>query len=102
MSNWRGAASRFSEMKILIIDAAHGRFCRSHSTKNPTKFVLKSVILALILNHNLEKIFEAFERVDSNKEGLGLGLAIMTMHDGTIHAHSDGLAKERLRYHARS
>ena len=93
-------------MKILIIDAAHGRFCRSHSTKNPTKFVLKSVILALILNHNLEKIFEAFERVDSNKEGLGLGLAISkaitTMHDGTIHARSDGLAKERLRYHARS
>ncbi len=46
---------------------------------------------------SLEKIFEAFEQVDSRKEGLGLGLAIskaiMTMHDGTICARSDGLGQ---------
>jgi len=46
---------------------------------------------------SLGKIFEAFEQVDSNKDGLGLGLAIskaiMTMHGGTIHAHSDGLGE---------
>ena len=46
---------------------------------------------------SLEKIFEAFEQVDSKKDGLGLGLAIskaiMTMHDGTICARSDGLGQ---------
>ena len=46
---------------------------------------------------SLEKIFEPFEQVDSRKEGLGLGLAIskaiMTMHDGTIGARSDGLGR---------
>ena len=46
---------------------------------------------------SLEKIFEAFEQVDSKKDGLGLGLAIskaiMTMHDGTIRARSDGLGQ---------
>jgi signal transduction histidine kinase len=46
---------------------------------------------------SLDKIFEAFEQVDSKKDGLGLGLAIskaiMTMHGGTIHARSDGLGR---------
>jgi two-component system CheB/CheR fusion protein len=44
-----------------------------------------------------EKIFDAFEQVDSRKEGLGLGLAIskaiMVMHGGTIRARSEGLGK---------
>jgi signal transduction histidine kinase/FixJ family two-component response regulator len=45
----------------------------------------------------LNRIFEAFEQVDSRREGLGLGLsiskAIIEMHRGTIHASSEGLAK---------
>ena len=44
-----------------------------------------------------EKIFDAFEQVDSRREGLGLGLAIskaiVEMHGGTIRAQSDGLGK---------
>lgn len=44
-----------------------------------------------------EKIFDAFEQVDSRREGLGLGLAIskaiVEMHGGTIRAHSEGLGK---------
>ena len=43
----------------------------------------------------LEKIFNAFEQVDSRREGLGLGLAIskaiVEMHGGTIRAESRGL-----------
>jgi signal transduction histidine kinase len=46
---------------------------------------------------SLEKIFDAFEQVDSRKEGLGLGLAIskavMEMHGGSIRARSEGLGK---------
>jgi len=45
----------------------------------------------------LEKIFDAFEQVDSQQEGLGLGLAIskavVEMHGGTIRARSEGLGK---------
>jgi PAS domain S-box-containing protein len=45
----------------------------------------------------LEKIFNAFEQVDSRREGLGLGLAIskaiVEMHDGSIHAESSGLGQ---------
>ncbi len=45
----------------------------------------------------LKKIFNAFEQVDSRREGLGLGLAIskaiIEMHGGTIHARSEGLGK---------
>jgi len=45
----------------------------------------------------LGKIFEAFEQLDKNREGLGLGLsiskAIIEMHGGTICARSDGLGK---------
>jgi signal transduction histidine kinase len=44
-----------------------------------------------------EKIFDAFEQVDSRREGLGLGLAIskaiVEMHGGTIRARSEGLGK---------
>jgi two-component system, cell cycle sensor histidine kinase and response regulator CckA len=44
-----------------------------------------------------EKIFDAFEQVDSRREGLGLGLAIskaiVEMHGGAIRAHSEGLGK---------
>jgi signal transduction histidine kinase len=44
-----------------------------------------------------EKIFDAFEQVESRREGLGLGLAIskaiVEMHGGTIRAHSEGLGK---------
>jgi signal transduction histidine kinase len=44
-----------------------------------------------------EKIFDAFEQVDSRREGLGLGLAIskaiVEMHSGTIRAHREGLGK---------
>ena len=47
--------------------------------------------------HFLEKIFDAFEQVDTNREGLGLGLAIskaiIEMHGGAIRAHSEGLGK---------
>jgi PAS domain S-box-containing protein len=47
--------------------------------------------------HLLDRIFDAFEQVDSRREGLGLGLAIskaiVEMHKGTIHAHSVGLGK---------
>ena len=47
--------------------------------------------------HFLEKIFDAFEQVDSTREGLGLGLAIskaiIEMHGGTIRAHSEGVGK---------
>ncbi|MEY2525265.1 MAG: hypothetical protein QOE73_36 [Verrucomicrobiota bacterium] len=45
----------------------------------------------------LNKVFDAFEQVDSRREGLGLGLAIsktiVEMHGGTICAHSEGLGK---------
>ncbi len=45
----------------------------------------------------LGKIFDAFEQVDTKREGLGLGLAIskaiIEMHGGTIRARSDGLGK---------
>jgi signal transduction histidine kinase len=45
----------------------------------------------------LEKIFNAFEQVNSRKQGLGLGLAItkaiIEMHGGTIRARSEGLGK---------
>lgn len=46
---------------------------------------------------SLEKIFDAFEQVDTRREGLGLGLAIskaiMEMHRGSIRACSEGLGK---------
>jgi signal transduction histidine kinase len=45
----------------------------------------------------VERIFYAFEKADSRKEGLGLGLAIskaiVEMHAGTIRAHSEGPGK---------
>lgn len=45
----------------------------------------------------LEKIFGAFEQIDSRREGLGLGLAIskviVEMHGGSIRARSEGLGK---------
>jgi PAS domain S-box-containing protein len=45
----------------------------------------------------LEKIFDAFEQVDSTREGLGLGLAIskaiVEMHGGKISARSEGADK---------
>jgi signal transduction histidine kinase len=45
----------------------------------------------------LEKIFDAFEQVDTRREGLGLGLAIskaiIEAHGGTIRARSDGPGK---------
>jgi signal transduction histidine kinase/DNA-binding NarL/FixJ family response regulator len=45
----------------------------------------------------LKRIFDAFEQVDSRREGVGLGLAIsksiVEMHNGTIHASSAGLGK---------
>src|SRR5437870_1308780 len=50
-----------------------------------------------IAPESLEKIFDAFEQVDSRREGLGLGLAIgkatIEMHGGTIRASSEGLGK---------
>ncbi len=45
----------------------------------------------------LEKILDAFEQVDSRREGPGLGLAIskavVEMHGGTIRAESSGLGQ---------
>ncbi len=45
----------------------------------------------------LDKIFEAFEQLETRPEGLGLGLAIskaiIEMHGGTISAHSEGSGK---------
>lgn len=45
----------------------------------------------------LDKIFDAFEQIDSHQEGLGLGLAIskaiIEMHGGSVRAHSEGLGK---------
>ncbi len=45
----------------------------------------------------LDKIFDAFEQIDSHREGLGLGLAIskaiIEMHGGSVRAHSEGLGK---------
>jgi len=45
----------------------------------------------------IDKIFEAFEQVDSRREGLGLGLAIskaiIEMHGGAIRARSEGPGK---------
>ena len=45
----------------------------------------------------VEKVFYAFEQADSQREGLGLGLAIskaiVEMHAGTIRAHSEGPGK---------
>ncbi|MEP6603352.1 MAG: HAMP domain-containing sensor histidine kinase [Spartobacteria bacterium] len=42
-------------------------------------------------------MFDAFEQVDTRREGLGLGLAIskaiVEMHGGKITAHSEGLGK---------
>lgn len=50
-----------------------------------------------IAEEYLSKIFDAFEQVDTRREGLGLGLAIskaiVEMHDGTIRARSEGLGK---------
>ena len=50
-----------------------------------------------IAPENLEKIFDAFEQIDSRREGLGLGLAIskviVEMHGGKICARSEGLGK---------
>lgn len=50
-----------------------------------------------IASENLDKIFDAFEQVDSRREGLGLGLAIskvlVEVHGGHIEARSDGLGK---------
>ena len=45
----------------------------------------------------LERIFDAFEQLQSRREGLGLGLAIsksiVEMHHGSIRAESEGLGK---------
>ena len=45
----------------------------------------------------LDKIFDAFEQIDSHREGLGLGLAIskaiIEMHNGSVRARSAGLGK---------
>jgi two-component system, chemotaxis family, CheB/CheR fusion protein len=45
----------------------------------------------------LDKIFEAFEQLETGREGLGLGLAIskaiIEMHRGSISARSDGVGK---------
>jgi len=45
----------------------------------------------------LERIFDAFEQLQSRREGLGLGLAIsksiVEMHRGSIRAESEGLGK---------
>jgi PAS domain S-box-containing protein len=46
---------------------------------------------------NLEKIFNAFEQLESRREGLGLGLsiskAIVEMHGGSIRAESEGIGR---------
>ena len=46
---------------------------------------------------HLEKVFDAFEQVGKQREGLGLGLAIskaiVEMHSGTIRAFSEGPGK---------
>ncbi len=46
---------------------------------------------------SLEKIFDAFEQIESRKEGLGLGLAIskaiIEMHGGSIRGQSEGAGK---------
>ena len=45
----------------------------------------------------LDKIFDAFEQIDSHQEGLGLGLAIskaiIEIHNGRVRARSEGLGK---------
>ena len=45
----------------------------------------------------LDKIFDAFEQIDSRCQGLGLGLAIskaiIEMHGGSVRAHSAGLGQ---------
>jgi PAS domain S-box-containing protein len=46
---------------------------------------------------NLDKIFNAFEQLETRREGLGLGLsiskAIIDMHGGSIRAESEGVGK---------
>jgi signal transduction histidine kinase len=46
---------------------------------------------------SLEKIFDAFEQIETRKEGLGLGLAIskaiVEMHGGSIRGQSEGAGK---------
>ena len=70
---------------------------RSHNPNPNTIAIEISDSGVGIAPENLEKIFDAFEQVDSRREGLGLGLAIskviVEMHGGKITARSEGLGK---------
>ena len=68
------------------------------SNHRPGKITIEIIDSGVGLEReSLNKIFEAFERVDSKREGLGLGLAIckaiVELHGGTISAHSAGLGE---------
>jgi signal transduction histidine kinase len=70
---------------------------RSHNPQRDRIVIEISDTGAGLAPHFLKKIFDAFEQVDSTREGLGLGLAIskaiIEMHGGTIRAQSEGIGK---------
>jgi hypothetical protein len=91
------AASRFSEMKILIIDdelanvalLGIGAHLVLRGIESEAEIKATSIDLAA---DNLNGMTDQFMGI-GDPLGLAISKAIMTMHDGTICARSDGLGQ---------